>query len=122
MKKILFIEDEPSLQQAVSRIIQERGYLLLSALDGENGLELAQKEKPDLILLDLILPKKDGFKFLEELKKNPDTADIPIIILTNVEEDESVQRALELGVTTYLVKTNYLLEEIAEKIKEVLGE
>ena len=121
MKKILFIEDESALQRAVSEVLGKEGYHILSALDGERGFEMAQKEKPDLILLDLILPKKDGFEVLAGLKKNPDTKDIPVIVLTNLEGSVDVERVLAAGATTYLVKTNYRLEEVAQKIKEIIG-
>ena len=120
MKKILFIEDESALQRAVTHILKDHGYETLSATDGEAGIALAQKEIPDLILLDLIIPKKNGFTILQELKKMSTTAHIPIIILTNLEGGEDIERALKLGATTYLVKTNYKLEEIVEKIKNIL--
>jgi len=120
MKKILFIEDEAALQRAATQVLVEQGYQVLSALDGEIGLRLAKEELPDLILLDLILPKKDGFSVLQELKQNPSTQQIPIAILTNLEGHQDVERALELGATTYLVKTNYKLEEVVEKIKSLL--
>lgn len=121
MKKILFIEDESALQRAVTQILSEEGYQVLSALDGKIGLRLAQKERPDLVLLDLILPKKDGFEVLRELKQNQETKQIPVIILTNLEGGADVERALSLDATTYLVKTNYRLEEVVEKIKQTLG-
>jgi len=120
-KKILFIEDESALQRAVGGALVEEGYMILSALDGEAGLGLAKKEAPDLILLDLVLPHKDGFGVLEELKKNPATARIPVIIMSNLEGSAEVGRALELGATTFLVKMNYKLEEVVQKIKSVLG-
>lgn len=120
MKKILFIEDESALQRAASQVLTEEGFQVLSALDGELGLELTKKEIPDLILLDLIMPKKSGFEVLEELKKDPGTKNIPVIILSNLEGSEDVEKALTLGATTYLVKTNYRLEEVVEKIKSVL--
>lgn len=120
-KKILFIEDEPSLQKATSSFFLDEGYEILSAMDGENGINLAKEKNPDIILLDLILPKKDGFEVMQELKQNPDTKNIPIIILSNLDTSADVDRALELGATTYLVKTNYKLEEIIQKIKNILG-
>lgn len=119
-KKILFIEDESTLQRAVTQVLEDNNYRVLSALDGESGILLAQKELPDLILLDLILPNKDGFEVLGELKKDERTKRIPIIILSNLEGSTDVDRALELGATTYLVKTNYKLDEVVEKIKQVL--
>ena len=122
MKKILFIEDESALQRAVGEVLGKEGYTILSAMDGERGLEIAQKDKPDLILLDLILPKKDGFAVLAGLQKGDDTKTIPVIVLTNLEGSTDVERALDAGATTYLVKTNYRLEEVAQKIKGILGE
>jgi two-component system, OmpR family, response regulator MtrA len=122
MKKILFIEDDLALQHAVSQVLGQGGYEIVSATDGERGLGAVKEEKPDLILLDLILPKKDGFAVLAELKGNPDTKGIPVIVLTNLEASADVERVLEAGATTYLVKTNYRLEEIVQKIRGILGE
>ena len=120
MKKILFIEDEPTLQKAIGEILSQEGYKILQALDGEIGLSLAKSEKPDLILLDLILPKKNGFEVLEGLKDDPETFDIKVMILTNLEGSKDVEKALELGATSYLVKANYNLEDVVVKIKELL--
>ena len=122
MKKILFIEDESTLQKTFGDILRKEGYEMISALNGEIGLRLAKEEKPDLILLDLVLPKVHGFEVLKKLKETPGTKDIPVIILTNLEEMEDVKEALELGATTYLVKTRYTLEEVIEKIKKALQE
>ena len=120
MKKILFIEDEPALQTAFTDAIADSGYQTFSALDGEIGVNVAIKEIPDLILLDLILPKMDGFAVLESLKKNPKTAHIPVIVLSNLGEAGDVQRAIELGAQSYLVKTNYDLAEVIVKIRAAL--
>ena len=120
MKKILFIEDESALQKTFRDVLEKEGYQMVSALDGENGLELAKSQKPDLILLDLILPKKNGFEVLEELKKDDSTREIPVIVLTNLEDIESVEKAIELGATTYLVKAQYTLEEVITKVKKAL--
>ena len=119
-EKILFIEDEPSLQKAISELLTQEGFKILNAGDGEEGLELARKEKPNLILLDLILPKKDGFEVLKELKADENMKDIPVIVLTNLEGMGDVEKALELGATTYLVKANYELEDVVTKIKDFL--
>ena len=120
MAKILFIEDERALQKTVGEVLRQEGFEVLSAEDGEVGLRLAKSEKPDLILLDLILPKKDGFEIIEELKKNPETADLKIIVLTNLGSSKDVERAIGLGATTYLGKIDYELEEVVSKIKEFL--
>jgi len=122
MKKILFIEDESALQETFRGILREEGYEMISAMDGEEGLRLAKTEKPDLILLDLVLPKIDGFKVLKRLKEDPETKKTPVVILTNLEDVENVNKALELGATTYLVKASYSPEEILEKIRRILGE
>ena len=121
MKKILFIEDEQSLQESLGGFLKKEGYEVISALDGEMGLRLAETEKPDLILLDLILPKIVGLDVLKSLKEKPETKEIPVIVLTNVEEIEKVEKALQLGATTYLVKAQYSLSELVEKIKKAIG-
>ena len=122
MKTILFIEDEAALQKTFSEILSTEGFTVISALDGENGLALAKSEKPDLILLDLILPKLHGLEVLQEIKKDNNIKDIPVIVLTNVESIEKIDKALELGATTYLVKSEYSLEEVITKIKKTIGE
>ncbi|TET84708.1 MAG: response regulator [Candidatus Nealsonbacteria bacterium] len=122
MKKILFIEDEPTLQKTFGEILKPEGYEVIPALDGEMGLRLAKNKKPDLILLDLILPKVNGFEVLKKLKAEVETKDIPVIVLTNLEGIGDIDKAIELGATTYLIKADYSLEEVVEKIKKALGE
>ena len=119
-KTILFIEDESALQKTFGDILGKEGYDMISALDGEIGLKLAKSKKPDLILLDLVLPKVHGFEVLKELKSDLGTKDIPIIVLTNLEAIEDVNKAIELGAKTYLVKTQYNLEEVVEKVKKAI--
>lgn len=121
MKKILFIEDEAALQEAFGEILKQAGYEIIMALDGEIGLRLAKSERPDLILLDLVLPKFHGFEVLKKLKQDPETEEIPVIVLTNLEKAEDVEKAIELGAKTYLVKTEYNLEEVIDKIKKNIG-
>ena len=120
MKTILFIEDESVLQKTFGDILRQESYKMISALDGETGLRLAKSQKPDLILLDLILPKIHGFEVLKKLKEDKETKDIPVIVLTNLEGVGDVDKALGLGATTYLVKAQYSLEEVVEKIKKAL--
>ena len=122
MRKILFVEDESVLQKTFEKTLREEGYEMISALDGKIGLDLAKSQKPDLIILDLILPKLNGFEVLKELKGNPETKEIPVIILTNLERMSDIDKALELGATTYLVKVDYSLDEVVEKIKKALEE
>lgn len=117
-KKVLFIEDEPTLQKTVGHILEQEGYEVINATDGEMGLAKAKDVIPDVILLDLILPKMDGFEVLAGLKKDPATKEVPVLVLTNLESAKDVERALALGATNYLVKANYELEEVVEKVKE----
>ena len=122
MKKILFIEDESTLQKTFGDILTQDKYKVISALNGKIGLRLAKSEKPDLILLDLVLPSMHGFEVLKRLKQDSETEKIPVIILTNLEKMEDVEEAIKLGAKTYLVKTQYRIEEVMEKVKKVLGE
>jgi len=120
-KKVLFIEDEAVMQKAVSEFLGVNGYHVVSALDGELGVRAAQVEKPDLILLDIILPKKNGFEVLKELKSGPETKSIPVIVLTNLSEMGDIGKILELGVTTYLVKSDQSLKDILAIVERTLG-
>lgn len=120
MKTILFVEDEAALQKTFGDMAEIKGYKMISALDGEAGIKLAKSTHPDLILLDLVLPKVHGLDVLKQLKNEGDTKEIPIIILTNLEGINEVERALELGAMTYLVKAQYNLEEVFEKIQKTL--
>lgn len=121
MKKIVFIEDEPMLQKTAGETLRQEGFDVRSALDGEAGLALVKSFKPDLVLLDIVLPKKNGFEVLEEIKKDPDTKDIPVVVLTNLEGSADVEKVLESGAMTYMVKANYNLEEIVAKVKAIVG-
>ncbi len=122
MKTILFIEDEAAIQKTLGEALRNRGYEVKSATDGEAGLRLAKSESPDIILLDLILPKMHGLEVLEKLRQDDKTKDLPVIILTNLENIGEVERAIELGTTTYLVKANYSLEEVIDKVKKALND
>ncbi len=119
-KTILFIEDEETLQKALAETFTQKGYGVISAFNGETGIALARQKSPHLILLDLILPKRDGFNVLAILKADEKTKEIPVVVLTNLEGVGDVDKALALGATTYLVKASYSLEEIAEKVRKVL--
>lgn len=119
--KILIVEDESSLQASLKEFLSMENFEALSAFNGDEGIKMAQEENPDLILLDIVLPKKNGFEVLEFIRKNKKTEKIPVILLTNMESAEDVNRAFDLGVTTYLVKSSYTLEDIVKKIKETLN-
>ena len=118
--KILFVEDEMRIQKIYKDFFKKRGFDLIPSYDGIAAVRIAEEKNPDLILLDLILPGKDGFEVMKELKSNPRMAGIPIIILTNLEGAEHVERAVSLGARAYLVKANYSLKEVIKKIKEII--
>lgn len=120
-KKILIVEDEATLNKAIADFLVAESFEVFSALDGAVGIEMAKKELPDLILLDIILPQKDGYEVLDELKKDEKTKDIPVILLTNLESQEDIVKAFEKGATTYLVKSDYKLQDVVKKIKMALG-
>ena len=120
MRSILIIEDESALQKTIGDALSQEGFQTFSALDGEVGLRLAAEKLPDMILLDLILPKVNGFEVLKSLKKQKETQDIPVVVLTNLESMEDIQKALDLGATTYLVKSNYTLQELVEKVQKAV--
>ncbi|MFA7319564.1 MAG: response regulator [Parcubacteria group bacterium] len=119
-KKILIIEDEAALQETMAEYLTDEKFEVLSAMDGQTGLEMTQKNLPDLILLDVILPKMDGFQVLEGIKKDDKTKNIPVIMLTNLENMENIQKAFENGVSAYLIKADFKLEDVVKKIKEIL--
>ena len=120
MTKILIVEDEPILHEALKEFLKREKFEVFSAYDGDEAIKLAKEKTPDLILLDIILPKKDGYDVLDYLKLNKKTQNIPVVLLTNLESAENVEKAFSKGATTYLVKANYRLEDIVKKIKEIL--
>ena len=122
MKKILIIEDEAALQKMMGDLLSQEGYKIIPAFNGKAGLDLAKNENPDLIILDLVMPQVDGFEVLEKLKREKDTQQIPVIVLTNLEAMDTINRVIELGAAAYLIKANYELYEVLEKVKQILGE
>lgn len=119
-QKILIIEDEVTLHEALLDYLKGEGFEVFSAVDGEKGVEEARAKLPDLVLLDIVLPKKDGYEVLTELKKDDKTKNIPVILLTNLGSNEDIQKAFDKGATTYLIKADYKLEDVVKKIKETL--
>ena len=122
MAKILIVEDDNILSKAVDTALKENNYETLVAFDGEDALGKVKTFKPDLILLDLVMPKKSGEEVLGELKSNVDTKDIPVLVSTVKFDNESVSHCLELGARGYFIKAHYTLEEIVNQIKKVLEE
>lgn len=118
-QSILVVEDEQTLLKAVTYALDEAGFHVSSAIDGESALEKV-REKPDLVLLDIIIPRKSGLEVLKEMKADPVLAGIPVLLLTNLSDDDSVSQGIALGARGYLVKSNYDLESVVAKVKEVL--
>ena len=118
-KKIIVIEDDPLLLKALNIELLSNDFEVLSAKDGEAGLQLIRKEKPDLVLLDLVLPKMHGFEVLKSLKNDKNTEAIPVIILSNLGQFSDVKKGLDLGAKDYYVKASTDLSELSEKIKKL---
>jgi len=119
-EKILIIEDDKFLRELISRKLTEEGFNIAEAIDGEDGIKKIKEEKPDLILLDLILPGIDGFEVLSRVKEDSSLASIPVIILSNLGQKEEVEKGLKLGAIDYLIKAHFTPGEIVEKIKSIL--
>ncbi len=109
------------MQKTLGRALEQDGYEVQSALDGQSGLSLVKRIKPDLVLLDLILPKMDGFEVLRSLKQDAEVKSIPVIVLTNLESTQDIEKALSEGATNYLVKANYELKDVIKKVKDIIG-
>lgn len=120
-KKVVVVEDDEHISKVYEIKLAKENIAAMVARDGEEAVVMINTEKPDLIILDLMIPKKDGFGVLEEIKKNPDLAKIPIIILSNLGQKKDQDRALGLGANEYLVKMNYSIQEIIDKVKGYLG-
>jgi CheY-like chemotaxis protein len=118
--KILLVEDDRFLRELMSQKLVKMGYDLVAAVDGEEGVEQAKSEKPEIILLDIMLPGIDGFGVLTQVKADPSTADIPVIMLSNLGQREDIDRALKLGATDFLVKAHFTPQEIIDKIEQYL--
>jgi len=119
--KILLIEDDEFLYKILMIKLKQAGFDALLAVDGQEGIARAKKVKPDLILLDLILPKINGFEVLEEVKKDPHLKEVPVVILSNLGQNSDVKKGLKMGATDYLVKTSLSLNEMVEKVKSYIN-
>jgi len=116
-KKILVIEDDKFLRELITKKISRAGFQALEAVNGEEAIKIIKESKPDLILLDLILPGIDGFEVLSQMKKDTKIKTIPVIILSNLGQKEDVEKGMELGAQDYLIKAHFTPGEIIEKIK-----
>ncbi len=121
MKKIIVVEDEQILLKALSIELLSAGFQVITAANGEAGLQLIQKEHPDMALLDITMPKLNGFEVLKKLKDDPATKAIPVIVLSNMGQDEDRKKGLDLGAIDYFVKSSTDLTVLSNKIKALLS-
>jgi DNA-binding response OmpR family regulator len=119
--RVLIIEDDKFLRELMLKKLASEGFETIAAVDGESGVKKMKEEKPDIALLDLILPGIDGFEVLAKVKEEPTTASIPVVILSNLGQKDDVEKGLKLGATDYLVKAHFTPNEIIKKVRDVLG-
>jgi len=118
--KILIVEDEKVLAEMYKDRFAQAGFEVTLAFEAREGLKLAKKEKPDLILLDILLPGENGISFLAKLKKDQQISSIPVVAFSNYDDPETKKEAARLGIKEYLIKTNFTPQQIVEKVKEYL--
>jgi len=120
VKTILLIEDDPFLIDIYTTKLEERGFKVEIATNGEEGIIKAQETKPNLIVLDIVLPQIDGWEILKEIKANPNLKKIPVVILSNLGQKSEVEKGIKLGAVKYLIKAHFTPSEVIEEIKKVL--
>lgn len=119
--KILLIEDDPFLLNMYATKFELENFNVVVADDGEKGAKLAVEEHPDIILLDIILPKKDGFEVLEIIKADEKAKNIPVILLTNLSQKNEIEKGMSMGANDFLIKAHFMPSEVVEKIKKIIG-
>ena len=119
-KKILIVEDDKFLRELIAQKLIKEGYEITETVNGEEGIKAIEKEKPDLVLLDLILPGINGFEVLSRMKADPILAEIPVIILSNLGQKDDIERGLKMGAVDYLIKAHFTPGEIIDKINTAL--
>ena len=120
-KHILIVEDDVFLSGIYQKKFEVEGFKVTMAGDGEKGYSEAKKKKPDLILLDILLPKLDGFAVLEKLKADVVTKDIPVVLLTNLGQKDDVEKGVEMGAEDYLIKVHFKPSEVVDKVRKILN-
>ena len=119
-KKILLIEDDDMLRGLITKRLTKGGYQIVQSIDGISGLKAVEDEKPDLVLLDIVLPGIDGYEILGKIKNNALLSKTPVVMLSNLSQKDDVEKALKLGAADYFIKINFTSEEVLEKIKNIL--
>ena len=119
--KVLIVEDEDVLVRVLQEKFEEENFKVAIATDGAAVLSMAEKFKPDVILLDILLPKMNGLEVLAQLKKDDNLKNIPVVIMSNVDNDERIKKGLSLGAVGYMVKTQHPINEVVEKVNEYIA-
>lgn len=121
-KKILIAEDEIAMLHALKKKFTAEGFEVISAADGEEAIKLSLKQKPDLVMLDIIMPKVDGLKVVRKIREDDKWGkEVPILLLTNLSDAEHISEAAKYGVYDFLVKTDWRLEEVVQMVRSKLG-
>jgi DNA-binding response OmpR family regulator len=121
MKKILLVEDDNFIIDIYITKLKEVGFSVQSAVNGEDALAKIKQSRPDLVLLDIVLPQVTGFEFLQEIKSMPELKNVPVIVLSNLGQKKEVEKGLSLGAAKYLIKAHYTPTEVVEEIRTVLN-
>jgi DNA-binding response OmpR family regulator len=121
MVKVLVAEDDAFLSRAYIAKLEKEGFKAVLAVNGEEVMKKIKNEKPDIILLDVVMPKKNGFDVLYDLKQDANTKDVPVIILSNLGQKEDIKRGKDLGADDYLIKSDIAINDVINKIKQVLA-
>lgn len=119
--KVLVVEDDKFLMKVYQSKLTKEGFNVLAVSDGEEAIAKAKAEKPQMVLLDLIIPKKDGFEVLAALKDDPELQSIPVLILSNLGQNEDLKKAMALGAVDYVVKSDMSIEDVLTKIRQYLA-
>jgi CheY-like chemotaxis protein len=121
MQKILIVEDEEIMMNLLQKKLSEEEYKIETAKNGEDALIQMKRNKPDLVLLDIIMPKVGGFEVMEQMSQDPELSDIPVIIVSNSGQPVELSRAKKLGAKDWLIKTDFEPKEVIDKVKKQLG-
>ncbi len=121
MKKILIIEDDPFLSEMYAAKFTESGFETEVASDGKEGLAKIENFQSDLVLLDIVLPKMDGFEILKKIKEKEELKEVPIVLLTNLGQKNEVEKGLSLGADEYIIKAHFTPTAVVAKVKEILS-
>ena len=119
-KKVLVVEDDTLLKDMLGQQLTKEGWQVLHATEGEQALQFASAEHPNIVLLDLLLPGMSGFEILEKMKGDDATKDIPVIILSNLGQQDDIDKGMKLGASDFMIKSNFTLDEVSAKIKQIV--